>query len=70
MGAKVIWCECPICEKLFYARRDQMRSAIASGREVPCCSKKCEQERRYAETRDAKWRAEVKNRVNVLTSGE
>lgn len=69
MSAKVILCECPICEKEFYARHDQMRSAVASGREVPCCTRKCEQERRYAESRDAKWQLEHEKVVNVLTSG-
>lgn len=68
MSAKVIWCECPICQKRFYARHNQMKSAIASGREVPCCSRKCEQERRYAAVRDEKWKAEFKKEVNSLLS--
>lgn len=50
------------------ARHDQMRSAIASGREVPCCSNVCERERRYAAVRDAKWKIELKNIVDGLTS--
>jgi hypothetical protein len=68
MSAKVIPCECPICEKVFMARHNQMNSAIASGREVPTCSRKCEQERRYAAIRDAKWKAEQSLYVNVLTA--
>lgn len=44
-----------------------MRAAIESGREVPCCSRKCEQERRYGPVRDAKWKTEVAKVVNVLT---
>lgn len=68
MSAKVILCECPVCEKHFYARHDQMRSAIASGREVPCCSRKCEQERRYAEVRNTRWETEVEKEVNGLLS--
>ena len=67
MSAKVILCECPICEKEFMARHDQMRSAIASGREVPCCSKVCEMERRYGPVRDARWNNEQKIIVNGLT---
>ena len=66
MSAKVILCECPVCEKRFYARHDQMRSAIASGREVPCCSYKCDRERRYAAVRDKKWSLEMESLVNVL----
>lgn len=66
MSAKVILCECPVCEKRFYARHDQMRSAIASGREVPCCSYKCDRERRYADVRDARFAQEMQSSINVL----
>lgn len=66
MSAKVILCECPICEKEFLARHDQMRSAIASGREVPCCSKRCDRERRYAPIRNERWEQEQTRIVNGL----
>jgi hypothetical protein len=68
MSAKTHPCECPICEKVFMARADQMRSAIESGREVPCCSNKCERERRYADRRDAKWKEQMSKIVEGYTS--
>lgn len=66
MSAKTILCECPICEKEFMARADQLRSAVASGREVPCCSRECEEERRHGAYRDMQWQKQQEKLANGL----
>lgn len=66
MSAKVVLCECPVCKTEFYARHDQMKAAETTGREVPCCSYKCDRERRYGEARDLKWKTQQEMIVNGL----
>lgn len=67
MSAKSILCECPICKKEFKARSDQFKAAQACAREIPCCSNKCERERRYALVRDARWQEQTRKLVDGWT---
>lgn len=55
MGFKVVNVKCQECGKPFLAESYQVYRAKLKGRK-PCCSRKCEQERRHAESRDRKWR--------------
>jgi hypothetical protein len=38
---------------------------MEGGRKFPCCSKKCEQERRYSDSRDSKWKLEQEKAVKL-----
>lgn len=63
MAFKVVPTKCPVCQGEFMAESYQVYRAKLKGR-VPCCSRKCEQERRFAATRDAKWAKQLASKLN------
>lgn len=54
MGYAGVPCKCPICGKQFRGQSYHVYKMRAQGRQ-PTCSRQCEQERRHAASRDAKW---------------